>query len=768
MPATATAQRPRGSIGRPEDMTTQGNVENMVVTGAASVEWLNGMMMDIQEQPDWRGRASVECDYYDGHQYDAATLIEMRNRGIPPIVVNLIHPTINLVLGLEAKTRSDWQVKADDEQDELLALGLSKEMKKYERLSGADNACGEAYASQIKAGLGWVECGLNLLNPFGERFRASFVHRREIWWDWHDEDMGLDKARWLMRKKWYDLDVCKAMFPEHANMFEECIAGWAHFDPTGWDESELQYMDESCERRFNMDRDEWCNPQRKLMCLYELWYRTIERGYVVRSRDGKQVYQFDPKNPNPVHIAAVESGAMTIEPAIIPKMRMSWWCGPHRLIDIPSPYPHQWFPYVPFWGFREDRTNAPYGMIRMMKPLQDEINARRAKMMWQLSAVTVQVDDDAVLDHDKLMREVGRPDAYIKMNSKRMNKTESALKIDRHVGITAQQFDVYMDAKQTLQDAGGVYQQQLGKDGAADSGIAISQLIEQGTTTLAKINSNYRFGRTRLGEILLTLIQQDMAGRPFATVVEHKGMKKKINWNRMATDPNNQGMQYLENDITRTRMRMALADIPQTPTFRAQQLMQLTELVKSLPENIQGMVIDLVIKATDLPEKDELISRIREQLGINATDPTMMTEGELAQFQQAQAQQAEMQEMQNKLLELEAALSDATAKQKIADAKLKDAQTAKTYVEVGLDPVSMMEPTVQVDDPIMNMVDAAMADAESDVPGADPALLERARGGGAPRQSVAQRVAGPGTPPASSAGSKPPTGGKKTPSKQEA
>lgn len=720
---------------------------------AMPFDQLNGFLFDLQDQPAWRGRADVECDYYDSNQYTAQDLAEMRSRGIPPIVVNLIAPTINMVLGLEAKTRSDWIVKPEDESYADEAQGMTKQLKEFERLSGADRACSDAYASQIKAGLGWVEVGINKLNPFGYKFRCQAVHRREIWWDWLDDDPGLEKARYLVRRKWYDVDIAKAFFPRFEKLLHHAVTAWAHFDPSAFDEGVPMYMDQSCERNFAFSDEEWRNSLRKRVCLYEVWYRTYSRGFILRTQNGR-VIQYNAQNP--IHNAAIVSGAAMPEAAVIPKMRLSWWCGPHRLVDVPSPYPHSRFPYVPFWGFREDRTGIPYGMIRSMKPLQDEVNARRAKMLWQLSARRVMVDDDAVLDHEKTMREISRPDAYVKLNAARKNRGAigESIQVDDNSQLTAQQFEVYADSKQTLQDSAGVYQQQLGKrDAAADSGIAISQLIEQGTTTLANINSSFRYARTAVGELSLALVQADMAGKPMSVTIEKKGVKKKVRYNQQKTDPTTQ-QAYLENDVTRMMMRLSLDDVPQTPTFRAQQFMQLTDMVKSLPENLQAVVIDLVIKASDLPQKEELISRIRQSLGIQDTDPELMSPEEQKQYTDALKNKQDLDELQKRLMELEADVQAATAKDKAAHADLNKAQTAKTLVEANIDPGALRgsrDNFVEMT-PERQMIENAAAESEQDVPGADPMALERSRHAGQPGGG-GQKI--PSGPPAPSKPTKP-------------
>ena len=78
----------------------------------------------------------------------------------------------------------------------------------------------------------------------------------------------------------------------------------------------------------------------------------------------------------------IYQGIARVEHANISKVRRSYWLGPHCLFDGPTPYSHHYFPYVPFWGAREDNTNIPYGFVRRMKFSQDSINSGISKLRW--------------------------------------------------------------------------------------------------------------------------------------------------------------------------------------------------------------------------------------------------------------------------------------------------------------------------------------------------------------------------------------------------
>ena len=123
------------------------------------------------------------------------------------------------------------------------------------------------------------------------------------------------------------------------------------------------------------------------------------------------------------------------------------------------------------------------------------------------------------------------------------------------------------------------------------------------------------------------------------------------------------------NDVLRAGTKVALSDVPSTPSYRAQQLTMLMELTKSLPPQLQSVIIDFVIEATDLPQRNEMADRIRKVVGV--TDPEDMTpEQQQAAQQQQQAQQAAQQQQQA----LNERMANATAAEKEARANHLQAQ----------------------------------------------------------------------------------------------
>lgn len=644
--------------------------------GSMTVDQLDKFLYEIRLQPMWRREADLDAEFYDGNQLDHATLDDMQRLGMAPLIRNLIRPTIDVALGMEAKTRSDWRVQADDDKFQDVAEALSVKLKEAERESRADRACSDSYAGQLKTGLAWCEVSREM-DPFKYPYRVTSVNRREIFWDWRAKEPDLGDARYLVRRRWQDVDVLELMFPEDAEMIK--FIGWskANWDTPLTDFPAIQGRTWLYERDVTIPESDWRDSTRKRLCLYEVWYRVWQRGFVIRTPDGRTV-EVDLQNER--HAQAVAAGMVEPIPAIFPKMRLSWWIGPHRIADMPTPYKHNGFPYVPFWGYREDLTQIPYGLIRSMRSPQDEVNARLSKMMWLLSAKQTILDADQVDDIDELRREVARPDATIVLSAKRRMTGRFETKSDFQ--LTTQQFEVMKDATEAIQKSAGIYNAMLGdkQPGGANSGIAINSLVEQGTTTLAEINDNYRFGRRMVGQLLVELITEDLGKEPAVVNVDEKfGTKKKT---VKLNEPMNQnGVQLLNNDVQRALVKVALEDVPSTPTYRAQQLLMLTEMTKAMPPQVQAFIVPFILESSEMPHRREIADQVRKAMGMDSggQDQTFtkdqvqqMVEKAIEDFKAKSVVGLKLEDTKIKGKQLEVAKFDAETRRLVADATVKE------------------------------------------------------------------------------------------------
>lgn len=622
---------------------------------------LLNLMGDIDGQPDWRTDANRCCAYYDGDQIPPQVAAVLEERGQPVECQNLIAPAIDSVLGTEAKTRSDLRVEANYENDDMekLAEALNAEFYTVCQEMRIDRVRSDAYAGQIKAGLSWVEVRRNP-DVTGSRYIAEQINRNEVDWDWLSKKPDLRDARWVRRRRWIDLDEAVMLFPQRAETLKNAVGTWDTFDDieridgddvdlrSGWEERQTWSRNEA----------EYLSTSRDRIMLYVIYYRVYERIPMLALPTGKMV-EYD-KN-NIAHAVAVASGRGKVEMRLVSFIRESWWAGPYHLGDRPCDAPQGMFPLVPFWGFRKDQSGIPYGLVSRMISAQNSYNFRHLKVTWLLQASQVIMDSDATnMTAEQVRKEANRPDGVFILNADRKNKTKAAdaLQINRDSSVSAQQMQVMEYDRQNIQDCAGIYSSYMGQDtSGVVSGIAVSNLVEQSSTTLAEINDNYTMACNALGELVLNYLLEDLKQKTSYTIVVNRKDKRRRKVVTINT-PGDDGK--ITNDISRLDARIVLAPIDSTPAYRAQLADRLIGIIQKLPPQAQSAVIDLVLELVEIPNKDEFIDRVSRALGTQ--DPQYMTDEE----KQASQQQAKLNEFAQAL----------QFKQQIAEIQNKDADTA--------------------------------------------------------------------------------------------
>lgn len=601
---------------------------------------LHQKLSERDYQPEWRGLRDRCHQYYDGNQLEPAIIEMLKERNLPILITNLMQPAINGVLGMEARSRTDWFVRADDDEFTDIADALNVRVNEGLRTAKANGACSDAYKYQVVGGIGWVEAKKNK-DPLSSKYSIGMIHPDEISWDFRSKS-DLSNCNWMLRERWVDKEEAEAAFPKHKDIIKHSIGQWSSFDTEEIArKGELLSQGYSEYQYSTRDEKEWLLPHRDMVKVYELYYRVWEAGIVLRSQDGKAAV-FNENNP--AHVALINSGRVKIERRSIPSLRLSWYIGPHFITDMKSPHPHNYYPYIPFFGSREDKTNVPFGLARSMLSPQDEINFRRIRLTGDLNYKRIVMDDDATAMSDTdLLANVHKANGIVKLSATGKREGGALFKVESDQGISQQQFQIMQDAKMLIQDVAGIYNAFLGKEGGAQSGVAINSLVEQGATTLADINDNYHFARQMIGELVLAHEVEDMRDERNVSVAIPKSRGKQAREIILNQEDENG---EVTNAIAQAKTQVVLGEIQQSAGYRAQQSQMLMDFISKLPAEFQAAGLGLVIEQLDISEdkRKELEKLVQKVTG--EIDPEEMTDEQRAQAEKDQQKQAMVEELQ--------------------------------------------------------------------------------------------------------------------------
>ncbi|BEP54529.1 hypothetical protein GmRootV118_17730 [Variovorax sp. V118] len=683
--------------------TTNDAVDDIEAAGALSLEEYRQFIYEIEQQPPWRGVADKELDYADGNQLDTELLKAQKELGIPPAKEDLIGPALLAIQGYEAKVRTDWRVTPNGQPEgQDVADALNFRLNEAERHSKADRACSAAFRPQAAVGLGWVEVSRES-DPFKYPYRCTSVHRNEIHWDFYAKEDDLSDARYLRRERWLQPSRIAKVFPQHKELIRECgrhgQSWWVNLSPEALDgggSTGLTSGAWDAARGWTVSEHHWYDPVSKDMCLSEVWYRRWVDAIVLRSPDGR-VVEYD--KDNALHNHALARGFVRPQRSVVSRVRRSFWLGPHCLHDGPTPYTHRYFPYVPFWGFREDGTRVPYGLVRGMIFQQDRLNSGTAAMTWGMTAYRVERTKGAVdMTDEQLRRQVGRRNADIVLNAGAMSQQGARFEVKRDVQLTDQQLQMLNDARMALERvspaAAGAFS---GRRGTATSGVQEETQVEQANQGLAHLMDNFSAGRTQVGELLLAMIVEDMGREQHSVVIEGDAITpdRTVVINKPETDPQT-GTSYLSNDLQRIRLQVGLEDVPSSRTYRGQQLNAMSEAVKSLPAQYQAAAMPFLASLMDVPFKRDLVEALRSA-GQQASPEDIER-----QIQERVAQEVKLagHELKARELDMKERLTDAQIKQIMAQAVQAGVQAAFAAMQGGAQ-VAQMPMIAPIADAIM-------------------------------------------------------------------
>ena len=559
-------------------------------------------------------------DYYAGHQLTDGQLAEYKRRKVPPIINNRIQRKIDAMVGIEQNGRTDPRAFPRAPGDEQAADIATKALVFVDDLTRFDQKRSEAFENLLVEGYGGVEIVVEekrgLLDVAVNRLRWE-----DIFYDPYSREKDFSDATFMGVMKWMTLDQALELYeadyqPQEGNesgSLEEML------------QATLSGIGASYDDRPQDQVFAWADVKQKRVRVVQMYYR--QRG---------------------VWYLCVFTGGGTI-------------------LHQESPYLDEdgktSCPIILMTGY-VDRKNKRFGVVRSLIPMQDEINARRSRILQMLfNRQTVSIK--GAVDVAAMKRAMSSPDGHVDVDP---DVAEGALQagmkpfeVIQQDGQIAAQFSLLTESKEEI-DKLGPNASLLGQLTGQQSGRAIMAQQNAGMAELAPIYDSLRDWTIRCYRAMWARMKQFWTEERWIRVTEETeapqfiGINQFQGWN---IDPmTGQAAPLIENSIGEMDVDIIIDTAPDMVTLQQEQFDQLAKMAGS------GVPIppDVLLEASSLRDKAKLIEKMRE------------ANAQAAQAQQAQ-QQAAMQAQQ------------ADGQRKDVDtqsqAQLRAAQAAKAAAEAG-------------------------------------------------------------------------------------
>lgn len=613
----------------------------------------------VDHDSNWRREAREDYQFVAGQQWHKADKAALEEQGRPAITINRIKPQINILSGYQRLNRYDIDFvprRSDDEQLCDVRKGITKYI-----LDQCDYASVESqvFVDAAICGRGWFEVKYDW--DYATLDGEAVIARESpfnIYVDPESRKADYSDAQFIIRARWVDKDELCLVYPDKADLIR------AQTDI--YDQAEEEYDETALEPL-------WYQKDTKKLRLVECWYkqRTRKTFWLTASGDliPKEQFKLD----------ALASGEL-IRPVTLPytEVRVEVFFGEVELENIPSPYEHGEFPFVPMWVYNFGENDLPAGIVRDVKDPQREINKRRSQTLHilntQANSGWIMEDGAMTPDQEDNFKDTAAvpggvhhvaPGGLSKIKQLQPSAPPAAL------------IQAITEAEQDISAITGINESLLGTDvPASPSGRAIELRQKQAVTHLAPMFDNLRRAKKRIAYLLWGkrnrkgVIPQYYTEAKCYRIMGPNGQPQYINVNQpvMVNDPLKGIITTTLNDLSQGEFDIIISDTPATTSQRIAQFWSLVDAVSKL--GIPGdMVFDLLLDLSDIPDKEEIKKRWVQRQQQQAAAATQQQEppriSEMITFKDAPLP-----------IQLEMAAKAGLVPQQVADAVLQQAISA--------------------------------------------------------------------------------------------
>lgn len=611
----------------------------------------------------WRRDSWEDWEFRDGRQWtyaDYHNLVHVKN--INPLTINRIFPIINLVLGKFLQGRPDIVAKGRSAQDTELAHVMTEALSYVRDQNMGRKIISDAFHDEIIAGFGYVEVGRHH-DPRVE----PIVWRRRPWhslyWDPYGTPwMDKETCRYAFTYEWANLnDVSQLFYDKRAELedkFLQLIASAytpSIFDPAQQVEEYLRYLSPG----------QWATHTHntKRIRPVEMWYSVLDKSLFAMMPNSKVIDISGIKSKQ--QQAEVVRACVEIIPAVVKRMRVATFVSDLLLQDIPSPYAHDTFPYVPFVGYL-DRFNQPFGVPRQIKEQSMEVNKRRSMALALISSRRIRVEREAVKDLQKLYTEANMHNGIIVTERGKLDKVQ----IDELSELASGQIELMRQSEREIQEIVGATDEAMQTTSYLQSAAGLQKKQEITGAVLASLFENAGYSQLRLAELTASLVQTEWTAPKVLRITDKvTSAERFIQLNERLMAPS--GVIEIRNSLADSAFDFIMAPSAMSDTERERQMELLFNAISRATPEMVGPLLTMAFQLSDMSDKDIFLRQLAQATGFDLSDTNLSEE-------ERQAKKAEADRI--KLAET-ARQSDLDSREREANIQLAISNYAKNMAQ---------------------------------------------------------------------------------------
>jgi len=545
----------------------------------------------------WRNEAIENYEFVCNNQWTPSDRALLAEEEKPCLTFNHILPIINLLSGMERQNRADVKVYPRKGGTRIIADAFTSLAKHSIDLCHGDTEQSIQFVDGIISGKGWLKTDISFKK---DKINGDLVLTRRSPFDMYEDPNATkynlnESAKYIFECFWGDKEQIELLWDKHKEDIEKYIA-----NPQ--DEDMMDRTGKLIRQSDKEDRD----PSLYNYRLKEIWWKSYK----------KQLFLIDGATMifSPVHDSQKDVARAVVEKEkrqaeaqnrrpryrlkedIIEVLHVTTMLGDMILEDIEDPYHGMTsFPiqrFCPYWF-----DGITFGVVEGLKDPQVEINKRSSQMLHILNhtANTGWIVNEKEQNTIDLLHEEGsKPGVIVTWANKPPEKIEPN-KFPEGLFILKQ------DDEASMKKSSGLNPDIMGQgDKRTDSGIAILRRQRQGATISEPVYDNFRLSQRIFGETLIDMIRHSNVYSPAEVAQIMQEEKQKIDIEQLYKAMKSWAVGHYGFKVEQQ---------PNMPTIRMANL----EVLMNMANAGLPIPIDVIIENSDIPNKEEIVQRVREE-----------------------------------------------------------------------------------------------------------------------------------------------------------
>lgn len=493
----------------------------------------------------FRKKATEDFSFADGSkQWPEDILAQLAERGQSPITINKVRNIINHMSGMEIQTRFKvtYNSQSGNVDDDRLANALTHLAYAIDENQDISYKSSLKFRDALITGIGWS----NLYkDPISGEIKYEHVHPMNILFDPDNLDDDLVGMNFVARVRWISLAEAEELWPKHKAYFNSYFSKSGNMDAGNYS-GEIQARQQGFIDLYSAGS----GTSSSRIMVVEVQYKESKKAYQGVDSQGHHFKTFDQDKAQEI------SDGGEIKEVIAPMVMRTLFTGDALLEyaplnpsipDLPD------FTYIPCVISRY-QDGQPDGILSDLKDIQRAYNYGRTKLANNLNSFKAVIDADAFpgKSPEEIRNEIKRPDSVL------IKTPGSVLDIESNQSLASGQFELLARADIEMQQVSGIYDDALGKQTNAESGVAIQRRQINSVRNQVFAFDHFRISKRREARMKLHLIQG--GGDEFMEVSILKPEEKEVILLNVVREFN--GKKVVLNDVRHLPLSISLKEVP--------------------------------------------------------------------------------------------------------------------------------------------------------------------------------------------------------------